>query len=101
MVRFSQSLNDGQSQKDEKRYEDDYRFYSQPEQPQRPVYQQRPVYREDNLYEQINLMKLAMDTEDWESFIDTYNNISKTDYVINKVFKPMWWINIDGRELNG
>ncbi len=52
MVRFSQSLNDGQSKKDEKRYEDDYRFYSQPEQPQRPVYQQRPVYREDNLYEQ-------------------------------------------------
>ena len=59
MVRFSQSLNDGQSQKDEKRYEDDYRFYSQPEQPQRPVYQQRPVYREDNLYEQSQDEKIS------------------------------------------
>lgn len=44
---------------------------------------------EDNLYNQINLMRLALDSNDGKTFIDTYNNISKTNYVTSKLFKPL------------
>ena len=44
---------------------------------------------ENNLYNQINFMKLAIDTDDAETFIDSYNKISKMDYVVNKAFKPL------------
>ncbi len=44
---------------------------------------------EENLYNQINLMKIAKDSEDKDRFIDSFDKIQKSDYIINKVFKPL------------
>lgn len=44
---------------------------------------------DDNLYNQINYMKLALDINDEKAFIDTYNNISMTNYITSNLFKPL------------
>ena len=44
---------------------------------------------DQNLYNKINLLKLALDSKDSKTFIESYDKIIKTDYIVSKAFKPL------------
>ena len=44
---------------------------------------------DQNLYNKINLLKLALDSNDSKTFIESYDKIIRTDYIVSKAFKPL------------
>ena len=44
---------------------------------------------DQNLYNKINLLKLALDSNDSKTFIESYDKIIRTDYIVSKSFNPL------------